>query len=539
MIDQNILEKFYSKIFSVPKKRVSIAIGVTSIILASYLNGISGKSFFAMRYFFIGLALIAILIIFGRIVGSGFNSRRIFFLALFFLILIEIGDIIAIHFLSPELIMVTPSAIAFVLTVALFFTSERFNFAYPFLTLVLLHPVDFYFSFNAPHRTVAYIIASLSGILLGYLFIRFLKKRAGNIVVADILKDFVLYWLKGDPGIFERRLKLYSKVSSGNVYLMKLGRCSVFVPEFHPGPFRDVGGAVLVRKALEKYDLFLHGVSEHSKNPVTGEDVDAIVNVQPDLNICNAFKPYTVEGEKFWIKVYPFESFSIIIIHGKERLDDLPSQIREYAETFFRNPVVVDAHSAYEERYVISSSDMAEIYSLIGEAGKIRSEKVQNFKTYHSSIDYENERICGKIGMILMDYDGERHAILMVDSNNMKVELRDWIVRYGKRYGVDIDVITTDNHSKTGVSPKIGYEPADMRDVDVIEEFLKGTLNSRTESSQVQFGWKNVAVMVMGDGFFKDIDLAFRKYGERGIYLFGIFSCFNYLTTFLLATLII
>ncbi len=539
MIDQNILEKFYSKIFSVPKKRVSIAIGVTSIILASYLNGISGKSFFAMRYFFIGLALIAILILFGRIMGSGFNSRRIFFLALFFLILIEIGDIIAIHFLSPELIMVTPSAIAFILTISLFFTSERFNFVYPILILVMLHPVDFYFSFNAPHRTFAYITASLSGILLGYIFIKFLKNRAGNIVVADILRDFVLYWLKGNSEIFERRLKLYSKVSPGNVYLIKFGKCSILVPEFHPGPFRDVGGAALVKKALEKYDLFLHGVSEHSKNPVTAEDVETIVNVQPDLNVCDAFKPYTVEGERFWIKVYPFESFNLIIIHGKEKMDDLPSQIREYAETFFKNPVVVDAHSAYEERYEISPSDMAEIYSLIGEAGKIRTEKVHDFRVCHRSIDYGNERICGKIGMVIMDFDGERHAILMVDSNNMETELRDWIIKFGKKNGVEIDVITTDNHSKTGVSPKIGYEPADMRDLDVIEAFLKNSLNCKTESCHVRFGWKNVASMVMGDEFFRDIDIAFRKYGERGIYLFGVFSGFNYLTTFLLATLII
>ncbi len=539
MIDQNILEKFYSKIFSVPKKRVSVAIGITSIVLASYLNGISGKSFFAMRYFFIGLALITLLIVFGRVMKSGFNSRRIFFLALFLLILVEVGDIIAIHLLSPELIIATPSAIAFILTIALYFTSERFSFTYPFLILAMLYPVNFIFSFDAPHRTTAYIIASMTGVFLGYLFVRFLKNRAGGIVVADILRDFVLYWLKGDPGIFERRLNIYSKTATGKIYSLKVNGCSVFIPEFHPGPFRDIGGSKLVEMALKRYDMFLHGVSGHDRNPTTTEDVLTILNAKMNTKKCRAMKPFSVYGNKFWVKVYPFECFNLLIVHGKEKMDDLPSQVREYAETFFKNPVVVDAHSAYEERFEISSADMAEIYSLIRKAGEIKPAPAESFRACFKFTDMENERICGKIGILMMEFDGEKHGILMVDSNNMQVELRDHLIELGKRNGIELDIVTTDNHSKTGVSPKIGYEPVDMRDMVPIEEFLKSSFGCTPEESDAEFGSSEVSVMVMGEDFFKDIDTAFRKYGEKGIYLFGIFSFFNYLTTFLLSALII
>ncbi len=539
MIDQNVLEKFYSKIFSVPKKRVSVAIGVTSIVLASYLNGISGKSFFAMRYFFIGLALIALLIVFGKVMKSGFNSRRIFFLALFLLILIETGDIIAIHLLSPELIIATPSAIAFILTIALYFTSEKFRFAYPFLILAMLYPVNFIFSFDAPHRTTAYIIASLTGVFLGYLFVGFLKNRAGRIVVADILRDFVLYWLRGDPEIFERRLSIYSKAVTGRVYSVKMNGCSIFIPEFHPGPFRDIGGSKLVEMALRKYDMFLHGVSGHDRNPTTTEDVLTILGTEMSHEKCRAMKPFSVHGDRFWVKVYPFDCFSILIIHGKEKMDDLPSQIREYAETFFTNPVVVDAHSAYEERFEISPSDMAEIYGLIRKAGEIKPLPAESFRVCFRSMKVENERICGKIGFLIMEFDGVKHGILMVDSNNMQTELRDHLIELGKRSGVELDIVTTDNHSKTGVSPKIGYEPADMRDGALIENFLKTSFECPLEESDAEFGSGEVSVMVMGEDFFRDIDMAFRKYGERGIYLFGVFSCLNYLTTFLLSALII
>ncbi len=539
MIDQNILEKFYSKIFSVPKKRVSIAIGLTTIILASYLNGISGKSFFAMRYFFIGLALITLLILAGKVMRSGFNSRRIFFFALFMLILIEIADVITIHLIDPELIVVSPSAIAFILTIGLYFTSERFNYFAPLMVLALLYPIDYFFSFSVPHRSVAYALSSVSGVFLGYIFISFLSGRAGNIVVADILRDFVLYWLKGDSKIFERRLKLYSRMSSGKVFSIKLNEKSIFVPEFHPGPFRDVGGSKLVKLALQKHDMFLHGVSGHDKNPTTTEDVMRILNTEMDSQECSPLKPYSVHGKKFWVKIYPFECFSLIIIHGKDKMDDLPSQVREYAETFFVNPVVVDAHSAYEERFEMSPADMAEIYSLIRKAGEIKPEKVEDFRICFRSMDVENERLCGKLSILLMKFDGEKHGILMVDSNNMRTELRDWIIEIAKKEKIELDVVTTDNHSKTGVSPKIGYEPSDMRDAEIIQNFLEDSFRCNFENAKVIFGGGEASVMVMGEEFFRDIETAFKKYGEKGIYLFGVFSCLNYITAFALSSIII
>ena len=539
MIDQNVLEKFYSKIFSVPKKRVSIAIGITSIVLASYLNGISGKSFFAMRYFFIGLALIALLILAGRVMKSGFNSRRIFFFALFMLILVEVGDVIAIHLLNPELIVVSPSAIAFILSVALYFTSERFSYLAPLAILSLLYPVDYMFSFSVPNRSIAYALSSLSGVFLSYLFISFMSRKAGRIVVSDILRDFVLYWLKSDPGIFEKRLEMYSKTSIGKVHTIKFNNCSVFIPEFHPGPFRDVGGSKLVEMALQRYDMFLHGVSGHDRNPTTAHDVRAILNAEFDFMECSAKIPYTVHGRKFWVKVYPFECFNLIIVHGRERIDDLPSQVREYAETFFANPVVVDAHSAYGERYEMSPSDMAEIYSLIRKAGDFNPESAERLRVCYSTMNLENERICGKVGLLLFEFDGERHGILMVDSNNMSAELRDHLVEIGKKSGVELDIVTTDNHSKTGVSPKIGYEPADMRDSDLIGEFVDRSLSCEMEESSASYGSAEVSVTVMGEEFFRDIDTAFRKYGEKGIYLFALFSFLNYVMAFLLSYIII
>ncbi|WP_456478309.1 DUF2070 family protein [Geoglobus ahangari] len=540
MIDQNILEKFYSKIFSVPKKRVSVAIGITSIVLASYLNGISGKSFFAMRYFFIGLALLALLLFFGRLLGSGFNSRRIFFFALFMLVLIEIADVIAIHLLSPELIVVSPSAIAFILSVALYFTSERFSYLAPLLILALLYPVDYLFSFSAPHRGLAYALSSLAGVSLSYLFVSFMSGKAGRIVVSDILRDFVLYWLKGEPGIFERRIKMYSEVREGKVFVIRVGDATLIAPEFHPGPFRDIGGAKLVERALGRFSMFLHAASTHATNPSTGEDVEAIIRVTPEFEGARARKPYSVEGKRFRLKIYPFTTFTLIIIHGKESIDDIPSEVRDIAERFFANPIVVDGHNAYAERYELTPEDMTEIYMLMEKASQISPDECGRFEAYFTSADYESQSICGKLALLLMSFEGERHGILMVDANNMDIELREYLERVGKKYGVELDIITTDNHSKTGVSPKIGYKPAGMVDAEAIESFLERAMaNAKLSEVEVEFGVASVRVTVMGERFFKDVDAAFKNYGERAMYLFILFSALNYALTFALSSVII
>lgn len=540
MIDQNVLERFYSKIFSVPKKRVSVAIGVASIVLASYLNGISGKSFFAMRYFFIGLALIVLLILSGRILKSGFNSRRIFFFALFMLLMVEIADIVAIHLISPELIVASPSAIAFMLSVGLYFTSERFSYLTPLAILALLYPVDYYFSFSAPHRTIAYALSSISGVFLAYLFVSFMSRRAGRIVVSDILRDFVLYWLRGEPEIFEKRIKMYSEVREARVYVIEVDGVRIIIPEFHPGPFRDVGGAKLVEKSLNSYDMFLHGISTHASNPATEEDVDAIVGANPELKPAHPGKPYSVSGRKFRMKVYPFDTFTLVIIHGKESIDDIPSEVREIAERFFRNPVIVDAHNAYVERYELTPDDLAEIYILLERASKVEPERCGEFTVSFSSTEYESTSVCGKLALLLMSFDGERHGIFMIDSNNMDRELRGYLENIGKKYGIDLDIVTTDNHSKTGVSPKVGYRPAGAEDLQAIEAFLESSLkNARFKEASVRFGFSEVRASVMGERFFREVEMAFREYGERAMYLFILFTVMNYALTFVLSGIVI
>ena len=523
MIDPNLIEKLSSKIFTVPKKRVSASIGLLSIILATYLNGVP---FF--RYISIGVALLALLLIAGKAMDSGFNGKRIFFFALFLLTLIELVDFIAVHLLDRGIIILSPTAVGFVLSVVLYFTSERFNFLIPFLIVLSLFPLN-----GTLDGFGIYAVSASIGILLSYPFIKFFNRNVGRINVAEITRSVALCWLD-NPKIFERMLSKLSERRCGRVFLIKANDVKIFAPEFHPGPFRDVGGSKLVEESLKRYDMFLHAVSDHTSNPATEEDVRKIVDNVFDFVEAKPKKPFCVEGEKFRLKVYPFDRFNLLIIHGKEAIDDLPSKIRELAEDFFHNPIVVDAHNAHKNGYVLSTSDILELYTLFKRASKIRTDFC-HLEIYFERENYSSETVCGNVSFLLMRFDGEEHGILMVDSNNMEVDLRNELEKLSR---INLDIVTTDNHLKTGVSPRVGYKPAGKKDFEFLSSFLRKCLeNAKFDKAKVLFGFKDVCVNVMGEKFFRESEEILRKFGERSLYLFFLLSFLNGLISLLLGVL--
>ena len=153
-MDQSVFERVYSKVFTIPKKRISVTLGIVTIVFASLQYGLA-REFFARRYIALGLILIILILILGRTIKLAFNSRRTFFLALLILISIEIFDFIAFHFGTPYLISLTPALIASFLTIILYFLSEANEdrvYAVSLIMILLIYPFNYRYSFDAPSR---------------------------------------------------------------------------------------------------------------------------------------------------------------------------------------------------------------------------------------------------------------------------------------------------------------------------------------------------------------------------------------------------
>lgn len=541
MIDSELIERFYSKMFTIPKKRITVSLGLLTILLASILNGSVSKSFFAQRYFFIGLFTIIYLLISKKYIKLAFNSRRVFFLSLLLLILTEIFDFVVIHvFNSFYLIVIAPSSATALLTLTLYFTSEsseRKVIFTSFLIFLALYPVNYLYSFQAPHRFTAYILTTASGLLLGYVFIKFLDRNYGVFNIKQLLKSFVLFWLTSVPEYFERELEKTGKIEKGWVKCLSVGDAKLITTSFHPGPMKNVGGAQLVPELLRRIDnsIYLHSPSKHESNPVSRKEVEKIISsIKCSENILRAERPFEVEGKRFLLRVFPFDGLKMLIFCGKEAIDDIPPIIYRTAGNYFKEVILIDGHNAYAKNYDITAEDFFELEELLSKASHIRTEEtnVQHF-FYKKELNSDNVNFAA---ILLLDYSKEKHAIIMLDGNNIVKEFREEVEDFVGKKGFKATVVSTDNHSKTGVSTKIGYRPVgSLKDRKKVFSFLAEAFeNADFRETAFSYSKNELTVKTMGRDFFDEMEKAFKDIGERALYLLGIIVILQFLAALVL-----
>ncbi len=542
MIDTDLLEKFYSKIFTTPRKRITVTLGIITIALASVLNGMVSKTFFAKRYFFIGLALIVLLLLFSRFIGLAFNSRRTFFLALLILIFVEVFDFFAIHLGFFELIVLSPAALSTLLTLVLYFTSRADEKKVAFavvVMLLLLYPVDYHYSFSAPHRMLSYVISTFLGVLLAIAYIRYLDREYNGVNIREMLKSFILFWLTTNPTEFEKKLRELGVKKTGFVKCLKLNNVRIVNTAFHPGPMRNVGGAKLVEKITAKEAIYLHSATKHELNPASEEDVDKIVGAIKCCDFkCTAGEPFELEGEYYRLHVFPFDRVKLLILSGKKVTDDLPPELNDFAEKELGEVILCEAHNAHGDDVPLKA---------VEDAKKLIAKAKEPFKESKLRICFKKADISTNnfngVAAVMLDYGKVRYCLLSVDGNNMVLEFRRELEKIAERRGVRLIAMTTDNHSKTGISPKVGYKPVGSDEIDrkLISSFLLGFLESISEckNAEITYGRREVEVTVMGRNFFESIEKGFRELGEKALYLFWLLIAIQMVVTALLGMFLI
>jgi len=530
-MDKTIFERFYSKIFTLPRKRISVTLGIITIVFASLQYGLA-REFFARRYLALGLILIAFIFILGRAIKLAFNGRRTLFLALLILISIEIFDFVVFHFGVPYLISLTPAFVSSFLTIVLYFSSEGKGNRVYIVTLamtLLIYPFNYRYSFDAPSRfdfyllTVAYSLIGVVGVFLGYLYIKFLDRNLG-FNIKDFLRSFLLFWLTAKPSYIEKELDKVGINKRGWIRCLSIGKVKMISTSFHPGPFRNIGGAKLVKKILDMGNtMYFHSASTHDRNVVSEEEVEKLLSrINCNQKELEVMKPYEVENKKFKITVFPFDSFRLMIVSGKNAIDDMPTEIQEFADKF-GDVLVCDGHNSYKKEYNITAEDAEEIKSLIEKAAGIKSKKCK-IKYSFMKERVETANICGYLALLILDYGDEKYAIFMIDSNNIEKSFRVRIEKFFMERGIRAVVVSPDDHLKTGMPPKLEYEPAGKNesDVNAVFAFLEKVDFENVKEGRITYGKKEVEVKVIGGDFFKNLERAVVKIGRKAVVLFFV-----------------
>ncbi len=189
-----------------------------------------------------------------KLTGLKFDLKRISFLAIF---------VTAISMPAVAL-KGNATASAFILHLTYYFCSERKALSIPLASLP-------YLILN-PHFST--LIALLVSAALVLLYLRILDVRVGVVRIKGFVEKFVLFWLTSNPRFMESFLESSADEFEGRVRCLVVNEARLVQTDFHPGSFRNVGGATLVGKLFERGAVYLHSPTSHARNPVSAEEVE-------------------------------------------------------------------------------------------------------------------------------------------------------------------------------------------------------------------------------------------------------------------------
>lgn len=471
----------------------------TKILLVAYLTVAILLFLLDIRALMFLIILTATILCSIKLLKLRFNLKRVLFLSILVSALSSISFIISGSFFGSF----------FLLLAVMHFCSEKgplpstFASAIPFL---VLEPSSF-------------AILLLFAVLF-FIYLRVLSVGIKNSTLREFVEGFVKFWLTNRPEYAEEILIKNSEVFKGIVRCLSINEFKLISTDFHPGPFRNVGGAKLVNFLELPNSAYLHSPTFHERDPVSTDDLRKIRDA---LN-CDGFeifpmKPFELESKNFKVFCFPFDKKKLIFVSGKNRIDDFIIDSANF---------VVDCHNANFFGN-LSESERLEIQDLVKKAEKIESEGVLMVEGSFIKLNVTSESICNYISAILLNYGFEKFAIVIFDSNNIDISFRELVERRFAELGFKAIVCSTDNHSKTGIRVRESYKPAGAckEDYELLDLLLEKAKNARFEKLYFGYSESTVEVRVLGK-VLKEIE-AFAGNSTRYIYLFFIFIFLNFI----------
>ncbi|WP_202318588.1 DUF2070 family protein [Archaeoglobus neptunius] len=466
-------ESLYYKLFSIPKPKVMVSLSVSIAILLSLIQ---------FKILLLWLAIFFTSVLGIKLVKLKFELKRISFLAIFISVLT-----------TPSLLLKgNVAATSFILFLTYYFCSEK---KFPALSLGFVP----YILVDASVQTAVLLAISLA---LTLIYLRILDITVGKVNIRDFVESFVLFWLTSDARYMETFLSRYSEDFEGRVRCLSLDGYRIISTDFHPGPFRNVGGARMVEILSNPNGVYLHSPTSHTRNPVNSDEVRKIAaSLRCSDEILKPLKPFRVEGENFEVFCMPFDKLKIMFVSGKRRIDDF---------VMHSDNIVIDCHNAHENDYDPNMEDIEEISRLVKIAEEKGSDPVEEFKFAVVKMRAESESICGYVSAVLMNCDGESYAIVIFDSNNIDLVFRKHVEKLFRDIGYTAIVTSTDNHAKTGIRARQSYRPAGGCEEDwkIAEMLVNKCRNVSLSSGEWRYGESRVRIKVMGEKLLKDAEVA-------------------------------
>jgi putative membrane protein len=341
---------------------------------------------------------------------------------------------------------------------------------------------------------VSLALAVSVSFVFSFAFLIYVERRGiRTLGVSPLLvfRAFLRDWLDGDFSRFENYLEVFGVNSSVNLCVLSFRsktsrklKGTLIVPDFHPGPFLNIGSSALpyiIKRVVEStfggVAAVAHGVSGHERNLVSQQESEKVVDkirsmltqtpsgsdVSPILRSVagSATATCQVFGKSALVTMTTAP-------HDTEDIDfEIGEVLRKSAMPLFEGLALVDAHNSLGQVTLMSQdklNDLAQSAKLAMKLTKGVSLRFASVGVAHTTlreISLREGMGPGGIAVFWINVGGESFAYVVFDSNNMTSGLRERILNTLSKMGaVDAEVMTSDTHMVNGiVSARFGYYP--------------------------------------------------------------------------------
>ncbi len=485
------ITRYYSKVFKLPKATIMIVSLCVEFIfflmLEKVVYHLGNRDLLARACLLISpvfSAFLVLLVFYGEKV---FNIARLSFLGILAMGITGVTDLVkgsisTLYPLIPSIYLqlLVLSMIGGKLDLRSFFTS--------YSQLMLVATCFYLIMGRLSLSTISLIliIPMLAFIISLDVLIRVGTITDGGVNVLNLSRAFCRMWLASDIEEFERIIEKYSSIKEIAIHYIKAINNDelvgvIIVPEFHYGPFRNVGSSEAPALLSEKVGkeigcdkvVVLHGAVTHKEDLASSRELYFIAEKvarelrrrRKDREKHAIIDVPCIIGEKFRIKALRIgKGLLLLVAPNRGGIEDVPyhywNLLKKYTSIInIENAILVDEHNSILDYEKISYEELKELIPMAVEKIKKGTEEEVLMSVMTKKINLSKESGIGEAGIGIIYLKGviskRSLMLIIIDGNNMINEFRyELIRRIKERIDVDeVEVLTTDTHSVSGLRP--------------------------------------------------------------------------------------
>jgi putative membrane protein len=413
------------------------------------------------------------------------------------------------------------------------------SFISPLLLLFAFLPFTFYLEVLTTPIALGF---GSSLLLLGIIWTTFADRsgRPGIKSTFRVLQAFLAAWTENKADNMEEIAESKAHVETVITYVLKFktmnsNKVFIILPDIHPGPFNPIGGSNLpyvLYKFFSKNAMVMHSISGHYLNIPSKKEVDTYVKALSNSRLSEAgtscTTPVQIKMGKCTVTGIAFgHSVIVFLSMAPTGMDDVPEHIRTALERYssqigFHNILIIDTHNAMgkflnqqESEIMISTAKQC--------LNELKHARQQEFKIGFANSDdlsynMKSMQDLGQSGLssLLLLVDGNAYFIGWADSNNMRNDLRNYIISELNNDRINmLEICTSDTHSTSGKRNRQGYYTFGnfSKPQEVAKIYLQLSRKSIEKASPSTFELllNRSPIKVMGKNQFKDYSIALDK----------------------------